>query len=467
MLAAALFLLARSACAPAPHAAPPTAQGQARTQAQARPEFAAHALDSTLSWAEFDELVLNRHAMSEAGRAALKHLIRARLLDRLATESKLVVPEADIDRRSAEIEKEMAASGEAKTLDEYLAKSHITRAIFRDFLRLAIVQETLARRALGLPPDKAINAEQQELWLDQIVEQRGSQSPPPPWPDGVAGRCGDIAVSASEFLAHLELQIEDTQIRDDCFQALLAKRMRARMPDLSAEANDRAIDAELARRRADVEREPKYKGMKFEQIMAAQGVLLDSLRRDPAIVVSALAHVWVDRTYGDDGLRRVYADERGLFDKRYGEAYETRVLFLRAAKLTNQLNPRSYEDAEGELRKLLPLIKTRADFERLAKTRSEDVNSRDKGGLLGFVAPGDENAPESLRAAIFQGEHVEGEHCVGPVRLANGVLLAWVGARRPAPGWDVMSQHVHNDLRRRFMDECLLRKDMVTYLDEE
>jgi len=462
MLVAALFLLARSAIA----ATTPVAAASA-LQTPARPEFAAHALDSTLSWAEFDDLLLNRHAMSEAGRAALKHLMRARLLDRLGQESKLKVPEADIDRRSADIEKEMAASGEAKTLDEYLAKSHITRATFRDFLRLAIVQETLARRALGIAPDKPINAEQQELWLDQVVEQRGSQTPSPPWADGVAGRCGDIAIRASDFLKHLVLQIEDTQIRDDCFQALLAKRMRARMPDLSGEANDRAIDAELARRRADVEREPKYKGMKFEQIMAAQGVLLESLRRDPAIVVSALAHVWVDRTYGDEGLRRVYAEERALFDKRHGEAFETRVIFLRAAKLTNQLNPRSYEDAELELRKLLPVIKTRADFERLAKTRSEDTNSRDKGGLLGFVAPGDESAPESLRAAIFQGEHVDGEHVSGPVRLANGVVLVWVGARRPAPGWDEMAVHVHNELRRRFMDECLARKELITYLDEE
>jgi hypothetical protein len=53
------------------------------------------------------------------------------------------------------------------------------------------------------------------------------------------------------------------------------------------------------------------------------------------------------------------------------------------------------------------------------------------------------------------------------VRLANGVVLAWVGARRPAPGWDVMAQHVHNELRRRFMDECLPRKELITYLDEE
>jgi hypothetical protein len=431
------------------------------------PELAARALETTLTWVEFDQLVTDRHAMSDMGRAALKHLMRARLLDRLAGESKLSVTDADVERRAQELEREMAASGEAKTLDDYLTKNRVTPSKFREFLRLAIVQETLARRALGIPSDRPINGEQQEMWLDQIVEQRGAQMLAPPWKDGVAARCGEIQVSARDFLLHLRQQLDVADVRDDCYQALLAKRMRARMPDLSNEAFQRALDAELARRRAAVESDPQYKGLQFEQMMAAQGLSTEALRRDPAIGASALAHVWVDRTHDEAGLRRVYADERSRFDQLHGEAFETRVIFQRAAVLTNQLNPRSFEQAEIEIAKIAAQIKSRADFEKLAKQRSEDSASRDKGGLIGWVAAGDENVPDRLRAAIFDGAQNASERMVGPVHLSTGVALVWVGQRRPPPPWDEMAGYVHEELRRRFMDECLQRKDVVTFLDEE
>ena len=39
------------------------------------------------------------------------------------------------------------------------------------------------------------------------------------------------------------------------------------------------------------------------------------------------------------------------------------------------------------------------------------------------------------------------------------------GVRRPAPGWEEMSLHVHRELRKRFL-EGVLTKDLVrTYLD--
>jgi len=436
---------------------------------QTRADLAASAMDAELSWSEFDALVLDRHAMSEVGRGALRHLLRAKLLDRLAAESKLVIPDADIEKKWRELEHGVVASGEAENLDDYLAKKRVSRGTLREFLRLAIVQETLARRALAIPAGRPVNGEQQEMWLDEIVEQRGTQYLGPPWPAGVAARCGDLEISLADFLAHVKQQLASDDVLDDCYQALLAKRAKARMPDLSLDALERAIDAEIGRRRAVTESDARYKGLKLEQVLGAQGLTVKTLRRDPAVVVAALAYIWVDRAHGEAGLRQVYADERAQFDRQFGEAHDVSVIFLRGAKFTNDLNPRSFEDAERELSKLGAQAKTRADFERLARARSEDGATRDKGGSIGFVAPGDEQVPEPIRAAIFGGARIEGEHVAGPARLSNpsGVVLLWVGERRPAPGWDEMRGQVHNELRRRFIEECLQKKDVVTYLDRE
>src|SRR5687767_15989370 len=101
------------------------------------------------------------------------------------------------------------------------------------------------------------------------------------------------------------------------------------MPDLAADALAAAVEAELGRRRAETSADPRYKGLAYEQILSAQGVLLEGLREDPAVVTAALATLWVDRTLGEDGLRRAYAQEREWFDGRFGEFREVRGIFLR------------------------------------------------------------------------------------------------------------------------------------------
>jgi len=54
---------------------------------------------------------------------------------------------------------------------------------------------------------------------------------------------------------------------------------------------------------------------------------------------------------------------------------------------------------------------------------------------------------------------------VGPLRLANGSCLLWVGRRRPKPSWDVMSAYVRAELRRRFVEDVLPRAAVVTVFE--
>lgn len=429
---------------------------------------AARGADVKLPWADFDRLLVMRYAMSEDGRAALKQLMRARLLDRLARESKLEIGPAEVQARWDELDRAARANGQEGGMREAIAEQGIDLEVFREFLRLGMVQEILSRRALGLPPDREVNAEQQEMWLDQVVQQRGSQSPPPPWDDGVAARCGDVTLSVRDYTLFLRTQLGPDLLREACYQMLLERAARKRMPDLSQEVLDAAIDAELARRREEIASDPRYKGLSYEQILSAQGVVLDSVREDPAVVTAALAHVWVDRSYGEDGLRRVYAEERGWFDGRFGEFREVRAIFLRGAVLRNKVNPRTLEEAEQELARMAARIGAPEDFAALVAKHSEDAGSKDKGGLLGWVPKGDERVPEVIRQAAFseEGRPVGQGRLVGPVRLPGGVALLWIGATRPAPGWDVMRNEVHRELRRRFLEEVLPRESVVTYLDQ-
>ena len=47
------------------------------------------------------------------------------------------------------------------------------------------------------------------------------------------------------------------------------------------------------------------------------------------------------------------------------------------------------------------------------------------------------------------------------------MLLAQLSNRLPSPTWETMSQHVHRELRRRFLEESLSRDSVITYLDSK
>jgi parvulin-like peptidyl-prolyl isomerase len=431
------------------------------------PELAARAGECTVSFEEFDELCMNRHAQAEEGRAALEHLLEAELLDQLAREAGLAIPAEDIDRRMAELDSEIRSTGNAGGLEEELAEYRVERETFRRFLRLQIVQEVLARRALGIPPARPVPADQQELWLASELERRGTDFPAPPYAeaDPVLARSGTLEVRRSELLPHLRQQLDPATVREDCYQLLLEKLLRARMPDLAPEALARAVAEELERRRAELARDPQYDGLSFEQVMAARGLRLDRLERDPAIVIAALARLWVDRTEGEEGLRAAYQAERGWFEDRYGHSLPLSILFKNAVAAPNPLQPRTFEEAERELLELAARIDGPEAFAAAAREHSDDQQSAERGGALGRVTRAQPGLPEELSEFAFAHP---GAGLVGPLRLTEdvtGVALLWIGELSPPPAWEVMREHVHNELRKRLIEETLSESSVVTWLD--
>lgn len=435
-------------------------------------DLAAFGGDVELGFDELDERILWRFGMAPDGRAILRQILELRLLDALARERGLVVTEAMLGRRWEDLDRETRASGVEGGLDAYLESQGIERATFRRYLELAIVHETLTRRGLGIPDGDPLTSEQQTMWLESQITERGYSEEACPWSTGVVARCGDLTIRRDEYSERLREELPREAVRDLCYDLLLEKSVLTRMPDLAASALADAVEEEIGRRRVEVEANPEFQGVPYEKLLEAQGLSLEALRHDPAIRVAALAHLWVDRSNTDEDLRSVYTAERELFDGRHGAGVETSVLVLNAARYKNELNPRTFEEAESELEALRARIDSPEDFERLAREHSEDPRSRTGGGRIGVVAAGSPGVPSELRDAIFAaldehpGEEVEGL-VLGPVRLQGGCVLVQLGERRPAPTWDEMSAHVHRELRRRFLAERLPPDSVVTWRDAD
>lgn len=474
-LALAALLLAD----PGPTSARPQDPPPARrdpAHAQVGSDLAARAGRDVLTWEEFHQLLFDRHGRSQEGREALLHLLKSRVLEALERRHGLAIEPARVEARWRELDREVRQGGEEDGVAGMLKRSRIDPEDFRRYLRLSIVQETLARRALGIPDGRPISGEQQEMWLEGVLSERGIEELDPARSGGLLVRSGDVEVSQVDFARHLTTQAEAADIREACYQALLEKRMRARLADLAEGTVARAVEEEVERRRREAEADPRYKGIPFEQLLGAQGLSLDSLRRDPALHIAAMARLYVDRHYDAARLREVYLTEREQYDRLFGEALEISVLALRAGRFKNELMPRTFEEAEVLLRSLIPEVRSREDFERLVRTRSEDPESRERLGLLGPVTRGDPRVPAPVRGAAFAaldaGTYKPGSppddarsRLVGPVQTPGGCVLLWIGDRRPAPVWEVMASHVRTERRRAFVEGLLDPSEVVTFLD--
>ena len=419
----------------------------------------------TVARAALEAVLLERYGYAETGRELLDLFLKSRLLESLARQRGIEVGEHEVTRRQEELEKSLRAVGQ--TLTDELKRRNLTRAQFRDFLRLALVQEKLARAALDLAANAEVSGDKQEIWLQQEIAVRGLEIQPPALgTQGVLARCGEITVGRAEFASFLLERLGREEVRESAWHLRLALAIERRRPDLAPEARARAIDEEVARRRA--KHAAEYPTISFEQRLGATGRTLESLRNDPSLTIAALSRLWVDRTAGPDGVRSAFEKEREAFEARYGEAVRAALLFRVAGRFVNDLCPRSFEQAEEELEKVAERVHTQAEFAEQVAKLSEEPNTKKQQGDLGWVTRGDGRVPKELREALFHlletgGTIPELGRIVGPVRLDSGCALLWASARRDSPSWEEMSERVHEELRRRFLEE-LMPKESVELL---
>lgn len=450
----------RDALPVTPQAAP-SARGEG-------PEIVAQALDTTVTADELESLLVIRRAAGEEGRSTLRHLAEAKLLERLGAENRIAPDDLELERRTRAFDQDIKRSGSIDGLEGHLRKARLTRDEFKHFLALGVVQETLTRRALGLADDKTVTPDQQRIWIEEELQKRAFQALTPPWKEGIAARAADFTIPAAEFLTYLRKRMSADTLREDCYQLLLEKRMRARLPDLAPEKFAAAVQEELQRRRDDAKLDPKTKGLGLDQILAAQGIVIERLHDDPAVRISALSKLWVERAYDAEELRRVYNAERDLFDGLFGPAHEVGFLFLRGAGFKNTFNPRTFDEAERELVALSTRARSREEFRELARSTSEDADTKAAAGEIGWVSPLTPKVPREVREEVTRRLALperEAQGLTRPLRLPNGVCLLWIGRRRPPPNWESMAGQVKAEMRRRFVEDVLPRSAVVTVFE--
>ncbi len=423
-----------------------------------------------VTYDQLNELLIWRDGNSPNGEAALRQLLELRVIKAKGKAMGIIVTDAMLDERYQELDAEAKAEGTTGGLIQYIEAQGVDLEQFREYLRLAIIHETLTKAALGLPKDAAVTGDQQQIWLAQELKDRGYEPQPHPWTGGVVCVSGDVVITRDEFADHLRSQVDDADEREACYLILLERAVQARMPEVTPEGANKALDREIERRSAEALTDPRYQGVSYEELLKARGLSIEAVRRDPAIRAAALAHEAIDRGHDDDSLRKVYEEERKTFDGMFGEAIELSVLFKNAVpEEDNPLVP-SFRKIEQELREMKAVIAGPEDFVRVVELHSQDKGSRERGGLIGQITrAGEAKQLAAVRNAAFAVVDADPEKApgtiIGPIRIEKGVILGMLGKRTPAPSWSQMRGHIHRELRGRFLNETLDRKSVVTYLD--
>lgn len=446
------------------------------------PDAAGRAYETTgpstvITFADLDPVLLDRHATRPEGQDVLTRLLNGAILRSLAVEAGVEITPAVVDARIAELDQKLLEQGLEGGLARQLVENDVDPDIFRDSMVLSLMQEELVRISLGLPVGERPGVGPQNAWMDEILGSRETElfiDPLPTEPDAPIARSNEVAITLREFQEHLRDELPRPFVEQAITQLVLQKRLFEQAGAIDAEQWHAAIEAELDRRRARHNQNPETQGVGYEQLLEAQGLSLEMLRRDPAVIVTALTSVLAWRqceaaaaengienmgdltAYRDAGRRLLYQAEQELFDGYFGEKLFLTSCVLRAQEVPDEVVTRSTAEGLRYLGDIAKGVPDKEGFTLIVSKISEDANAAQTKGALGWFGREGSGLPEPIIDLVFDYWEANGKPGVaGPIEFPGGVALFWVGPYEPAPAWSVMSEAVQSELQARILNGAL------------
>lgn len=183
-------------------------------------------------------------------------------------------------------------------------------------------------------------------------------------------------------------------------QDLIEKEVVRELIQQQGEKKNLKVDPELIEKEIKALREPYASDEEFEKAMKARNITLEDLKKSMEIDINARKllnkQIKGKINISNENVKKYYEDNKPKFHRP--ESYRVRHILsaifpgeLVKSTPVSELQSKKEEltrKAEEKIDTVINLLNEGADFKELAKEKSDDEGSRDKGGDLGTIYKG-------------------------------------------------------------------------------
>ena len=181
---------------------------------------------------------------------------------------------------------------------------------------------------------------------------------------------------------------------------LIEKEIVRELVHQQGEKNELKIDAELIEKELQALRKPYPSEEEFKKALSARNITLEDLKNSMVVDINARQllneQIKGKITISDEDVKKYYGDNKSKFQRP--ESFRTRHILaalytpdeIRTQSISELQKNKEYffNKAERKIDQIIEELKEGADFEKLAKEKSDDEGSRDSGGDLGLIYKG-------------------------------------------------------------------------------
>jgi hypothetical protein len=334
----------------------------------------------------------------DRGPQAIEQLVASHLTREIARRRNLLPTEAEVRAFWRELQDQLRAAG--RRPEEFAAVRNTSEAQWLADLAVQMAQERIVRAELGLSPKDRVSGDMLELWLKETRRQARVVDDPDQLPAGVAVRVDGVDVPMLELGLLLLRTAEDDERERFVRQVVYLHVLEATAREAGVRLTDADLDAAVRKRRDEVARDERYRGVTFEGMLQAQGLSVAALRE----LRTFRAQVLLDRLaavrFPTPALAaELVADRQRVLD-RVGPRRRLGVLFLRSLAEPNALVPRSHDEARRQLEAARERL-GRESWDDVVRSLSDHSGSKLSGGDIGWHTRASTRLPEALLAAAF------------------------------------------------------------------
>lgn len=271
----------------------------------------------------------------------------------------------------------------------------------------------------------------------------------------------EVAQAAAPQLGQLE-EIEDLRQRQRQFQAILREALETMVNDelilqAAEEAKLEVTDDEIDKAMNEVKRNNKLTDKQLEQALAAQGYTVAEYRRD---VRKQILRLRAQNVLVRPRVAVTDDEVRSHYDKLSGQS--AAVVEVKVSHILIALEENAPDIVRKEARRRAGEMVARArageDFAGLAAAFSTDLETKDKGGEIGWVKRGE--LPSEWDEILFS---MQAGDIRGPISGPRGLHVFRVAEtkKETVRGFE----EVKEDLREQLYNEEL-QKQTKLWLDE-